>query len=81
VVFKLTPPAPGQTPWTETVLWRFSGSSDGAQPVPGLIADQTGALYGTTEFGGTTSTSSCVFFGCGVVFKLTGTGFVPKDED
>ena len=80
VVFKLTPPAAGQTSWTETVLWSFLGSNgDGDLPAAGLIADENGALYGTTQFGGTLS--ACGGFGCGVVFKLTGTGFVPGEGE
>ena len=66
-VFKLTPPAKGLTAWTETVLHRFTGGftggSDGADPIAGLIADKEGALYGTTQGGGTG--------GAGAVFKLT----------
>jgi uncharacterized repeat protein (TIGR03803 family) len=31
-VFKLTPPVKGQTAWTETVLYRFKGGSDGFAP-------------------------------------------------
>ena len=81
-VFKVMPPASGQTPWTETVLWSFSGGNDGRSPQSGeLIADEKGALYGTTEFGGTLNTPACGTDGCGVVFKLTGTGFVPNDEE
>jgi uncharacterized repeat protein (TIGR03803 family) len=63
-VFKLTPPRQGQTAWTESVLWSFSGGSDGANPEAGLIADERGALYGTTSTGG-----ACAF--CGTVFELT----------
>ena len=48
---------------TETVLHKFKGGSDGANPRAGLISDSTGALYGTTLAGGGT-------FGPGVVFKL-----------
>jgi hypothetical protein len=77
-VFKLTPPARGQTAWTETVLWSFLGSDgDGDTPAAGLIADENGTLYGTTQFGGTLS--ACSGFGCGVVFSLTGTGFATED--
>jgi len=75
VVFKLTPPPRGQTAWTETTLWNFL-SADGFFPVTGLTADESGVLYGTTQFGGAFDTPSCSAFGCGVVFKLTGTGFV-----
>ena len=48
---------------TETVLYSFTGGSDGRKPVAGLIADGSGNLYGTTEFGGAS--------GNGVVFKLS----------
>jgi uncharacterized repeat protein (TIGR03803 family) len=83
VVFKLTPPAAGQTAWTETVLWTFSGDSDGCAPLSELITDERGALYGTTQFGGAINAPTCIGggHGCGVVFRLTGTGFVPKDEE
>lgn len=63
VVFKLAPPAPGQTQWTETVLHGFTNGSDGAQPWSTLIADTGGNLYGTTSSGG----SGVV----GTVFKLS----------
>jgi uncharacterized repeat protein (TIGR03803 family) len=62
MVFRLTPPATGQTAWTETALYSFTGGSDGFNPGAGLIADKQGALYGTTQFGGT---------GYGTVFRLT----------
>ena len=31
-VFKLTPPAAGETRWTETVLYAFTGGADGGNP-------------------------------------------------
>jgi uncharacterized repeat protein (TIGR03803 family) len=66
VVFELTPNPDGS--WTESVLHRFSGGKDGAEPVGPLIFDQAGNLYGMTVFGG--NLSYCGGFGCGVVFKL-----------
>jgi uncharacterized repeat protein (TIGR03803 family) len=75
-VFKLSPDG------TETLLHSFAGDvSDGADPTAGLIADSSGNLYGTTGFGGGSITCAgqapgFVPPGCGVVFKLTGTGFV-----
>lgn len=51
-IFKLTPPGADQTSWSESVIYRFAGASDGAYPNGGLIADSSGALYGTTQRGG-----------------------------
>ena len=56
-VFKVT--AKG----TESVLYNFTGGSDGREPYGGLARDSNGNLYGTTVDGGT--------YGYGVVFKLT----------
>lgn len=61
-IFKLAPPV-GNGNWTETVLYSFTGGGDGQAPVGGVILDQAGNLYGTTQLGGT--------FGQGVVFQLT----------
>jgi uncharacterized repeat protein (TIGR03803 family) len=49
VVFKLTPPVPPATKWTKTVLYRFQGGNDGANPVAGLVFNSNGALFGTTR--------------------------------
>jgi uncharacterized repeat protein (TIGR03803 family) len=70
-VFKLTPPGRGQTAWTETVLYSFTGGSDGAFPAAGLIVDNASNLYGTTVGGG--GNDRCAN-GCGTVFKLTPPG-------
>jgi hypothetical protein len=67
--------------WTETILYTFRGGKDGAYPF-GLAADRNGVLYGTTSSGGALNNPTCLKYagpgGCGVVFKLTGTGFVPR---
>jgi uncharacterized repeat protein (TIGR03803 family) len=53
---------------TETVLHAFTGGADGNSPAAGVVY-VNGALYGTTEFGGgTTSCSSGA--GCGTLFKV-----------
>jgi hypothetical protein len=51
-VFQLTPPAAGETGWTETVLYNFAGHADGAGADGDLIIDANGNLYGTTAIGG-----------------------------
>jgi uncharacterized repeat protein (TIGR03803 family) len=57
---------------TYIVLHSFD-NADGATPYAGLIRDTAGNLYGTTTYGGATSTCSPPS-GCGVVFKLSPTG-------
>jgi uncharacterized repeat protein (TIGR03803 family) len=55
----------------ETVLHNFNGP-DGATPYGNLIMDAKGRLYGTTTYGGvTTSCSGTGYAGCGVVFMLS----------
>ncbi len=67
-VFELSPPQAGQTAWTETVLFSFSGN-DGDGPLASLIFDSAGNLYGTTNAGG--GAPACAADGgCGTVFEL-----------
>jgi hypothetical protein len=67
-VFRLAPPGPGGSAWSETFLHRFRGGDDGTIPRSGLIIDANGALYGTTSLGG--GAAAC-YDGCGTVFRLT----------
>jgi len=60
-VFKLTKSA-GK--YTESVLYSFTGGSDGGSPTTTLMFDAKGNLYGTTSAGGDSN-------GDGIVFKLT----------
>jgi uncharacterized repeat protein (TIGR03803 family) len=69
VVFKLAPNGNGTS--TESVLYSFTGGTDGANPLAGLIFDGAGNLYGTTSAGGTGSCNIPYASGCGVVFELT----------
>jgi uncharacterized repeat protein (TIGR03803 family) len=62
-VFSLTPPAAPGGSWTETVLYSFTGVSDGATPYAGVAISKGGVLYGTTYYGGKNY--------YGVVFSLT----------
>ncbi|MGA2905233.1 MAG: choice-of-anchor tandem repeat GloVer-containing protein [Candidatus Korobacteraceae bacterium] len=70
-VFNLRPPPTIQPNilggWTETVIYRFQGGSDGANPGFGdLVFDASGNIYGTTQNGGA--------LGEGTVFELTPSG-------
>src|SRR5580692_4413306 len=59
----------------ESLLYNFNGgSNDGSAPLGGVVADQSGNLYGTTGTGG--SYTDCSPFGqtCGVVFELAPNG-------
>ena len=67
---ELSPPAKGQTAWTETVLYSFQGGSDGAAPSGGLLSDGSGNYYASTGYGG--GNGSCTSSsGCGALVKLT----------
>lgn len=62
-VFLLTPDATA-TKWTRTLLYTFCSRprcTDGSLPVVGVIADQDGHLYGTTDDGGTVSNVGVAF--------------------
>ena len=72
-VFKVTPSGSG---FSESVLYGFQGGSDGIGPRGALIEDGSGALYGTTYYGGGASacTSPSGLPGCGAIFRLTPSG-------
>jgi uncharacterized repeat protein (TIGR03803 family) len=59
-VFKL------DTTQTETVLYSFTGGTDGAEPAAGLLLDASDNVYGTTEFGGAHD--------AGTVFEVSSSG-------
>jgi hypothetical protein len=81
VIYQLTPPATAGKPWTETVLYNFTGAADGANPLGKLTPDGKGSYYGTAAGGGKTGPFSCSIFpeflpvqgqaGCGTVYKIT----------
>ena len=61
-VFQLKPPARTGGHWTQTVLHNFGAAgNDGQNPLAGLLF-RAGALYGTTQAGGTSNN--------GIVFQL-----------
>jgi hypothetical protein len=64
--------SPSNGSWTQTVLYTFTGGSDGGSPFAKLVRDHSGNLYGTTYTGGDVGQCGWAnpFDGCGVVFKL-----------
>ena len=60
-VFKFTPSS-----YTETVLYSFTGGTDGRWPQTTLVMDSSGNLYGTTLYGGA--------YNYGTVFRVTPSG-------
>jgi uncharacterized repeat protein (TIGR03803 family) len=66
-VFQLTPTGNG---WIHTVLYSFTGGTDGGEPYKGVTLDAQGNLYGTAVTGGTGACEG----GCGVAYKLTHSG-------
>jgi uncharacterized repeat protein (TIGR03803 family) len=60
-VFKLTHSGAN---WTESILYNFSNSPDGATPYSGLVSDHAGNFYGATAAGGDSD-------GDGAIYKFT----------
>ncbi len=72
-IFKLVPNGESSQ---ETVLYAFCAKKDcrdGLTPDAGLLLDEDGNLFGTTEFGGGNDSQAYVQ-GAGTVFKLTDEG-------
>jgi uncharacterized repeat protein (TIGR03803 family) len=63
VVYKLT--ARPIAPWREAVIHTFRCDPDGANPITSLVLDASGNIYGTTTYGGNTTTGS------GTAFELS----------
>jgi hypothetical protein len=65
-VFRLRPPKRNDGSWSFTLLYGFTGVPDATLPNAGLVFDETGNLYGTTELGGTGACQG----GCGTVLEV-----------
>jgi len=66
-VFQVTPAG------VHTILYSFTGGTDGGEPYKGVTLDAQGNIYGTAGVGGK-YVGPCVDTGCGTVFKLTNNG-------
>ena len=71
-VFKL---APSGSTYTESVIYRFKGATDGRYPRAGLLPGPKGVFYGLTEQGGAKKGS-----GNGTFFELTPNGSSYKEK-
>ncbi len=75
VVFEVSPPAAGESAWTESVLYSFQGgTADGAYPqYQGVVFDHAGNIYGVTPLGGLdySEDKHCGTNGCGVIYELS----------
>ncbi len=67
-VFSFAPPSVQGGQWTQTLLYTFTGLSDGSMPLSPLAVTQSGILYGVTPYGGNTDNGQNV--GYGTVFSL-----------
>ena len=56
--------------WTHSVLYSFSGGSDGGEPYKGVTLDAQGNVFGTAVTGGSGGCEG----GCGVIYELTNSG-------
>jgi uncharacterized repeat protein (TIGR03803 family) len=65
IVFRMDPSG------NETVLYTFTGKSDGGTPIAGVVLDSEYNLYGTTYWDGATSV-------WGVVYKVSGANLTPQ---
>ena len=62
------------TAGVETVLYSFTGGTDGKFPAGRLLLDSSGNLYGTASEGGIVNCGRFGMYGCGVVFKVDSSG-------
>ncbi len=65
LVFELLPSTSGPG-YICSIIYEFQGGADGRGPLSTLIADKSGTLYGTTQYGGLANQ--------GTVFELTPSG-------
>ena len=60
------------TAGTETVLYSFTGGSDGCSPWQGFVEDKSGTVFGTT--------GECGSSGYGTIFKVDSAGRYPSSQ-
>lgn len=72
VVYKLSPPLPGGSQWSETIVFDFTAEdyAVGGNPEGKLVRDSAGNFYGVAATGGNGDADYCGDTGCGIVFQL-----------
>ena len=68
-VFRMKPTDRKLSAWAFSALYTFAGDPDGATPSAGLVFGSGGAVFSTTQDGGTGQ--SCGSEGCGTVFEVS----------
>ncbi len=76
-IFQVAPSGGGV--WKESVLYTFTGGSDGGTPESALIIGPNTVLYGSTFWGGTPTSCPAAGYpqGCGTIFQLAPTKGAP----
>src|SRR5450830_86050 len=74
-VFKISNPTASPT---ESVIYSFTGGTDGGYPVASMIQASDGNLYGTTNAGGVQAVGCD--YGCGTVFKISNLTTSPTES-
>jgi hypothetical protein len=67
-VYQLTPAGSGE-PWDFSLIYEFTGESDGAYALSPLVV-RGGAIYGATQLGGLHGQGCNQQSGCGAIFQL-----------
>jgi uncharacterized repeat protein (TIGR03803 family) len=68
-IYELSPASNGT--YTQTILYTFTGGSQGFGPESPLVRDSAGNIYGTTANGGAGGSLCFLDLGCGVVFEVS----------
>lgn len=66
------------TGWSESILYSFTGGTDGGTPAAAPAFGPDDNLYGTTQLGGDITTCGVESYGCGTVYELkhTSSGWI-----
>ena len=69
-IFELSPPTASGGSWTETTLYGFTVSNDGANPASSVVFDKQGNLYTSASDGANVACAYGGTQGCGTIIRL-----------